>query len=180
MMTNDLEYVLLPEDKIEQRVSELALEIVRDYKGKNLILIGILKGGIIFLSDLTRQISIPHSYDIVGASSYGEGTTSSGHVIITKDVEIPLKDRDVLLIEDIYDTGATLKVVKDLLLVHGPRSLEICALLWKEKTNRRYDIPIKYIGFPVPDVFVVGYGLDYNEKYRNLRCIGILKKEIYS
>jgi hypoxanthine phosphoribosyltransferase len=180
MMTNDLEYVLLPEDKIEQRVSELALEIVRDYKGKNLILIGILKGGIIFLSDLTRQISIPHSYDIVGASSYGEGTTSSGHVIITKDVEIPLKDRDVLLIEDIYDTGATLKVVKDLLLVHGPRSLEICALFWKEKTNRRYDIPIKYIGFPVPDVFVVGYGLDYNEKYRNLRCIGILKKEIYS
>jgi len=180
MMTNDLEYVLFPEDKIEQRIAELSSEIVRDYQGKNLVLVGILKGGIIFLSDLTRRIPIPHSYDIVGASSYGDGITSSGHVIITKDVEIPLKDRDVLLIEDIYDTGTTLKVVKDLLLVHGPRSLEICALLWKEKKNRRYDIPIRYIGFSVPDVFVVGYGLDYNEKYRNLRCIGVLKKEFYS
>lgn len=179
-MTNDLEYVLLAEDKIQQRISELAGEIVRDYRGTNLILVAILKGGVIFLSDLTRQISIPHSYDIVGAASYGDGTTSSGHVIITKDVEISLKDRDVLLIEDIYDTGTTLKVVKDLLLVHGPRSLEICALLWKEKNNRKYDVPIKYIGFSIPDVFVVGYGLDYNEKYRNLPCIGVLKKEFYS
>jgi len=180
MMTSDLEYVLLPEDKILQRVSEIASDIVRDYQETNPVLIGILKGGIIFLSDLTRHISIPHSYDIVGASSYGSRTSSSGQVIITKDVEISLRNRDVLLIEDIYDSGATLKVVKDLLLVHSPRSLEICALLWKEKKNRAYDIPIKYIGFTIPDVFVVGYGLDYNEKYRNLRCIGVLKKEFYS
>ena len=180
MMTEDLEYIILSEDEIQKRVSELARDISRDYKSKDLSLIGILKGGIVFLADLTRKITISHSYDMVGASSYGSGASSSGKVIITKDVDIPLKGKDILLIEDIYDTGTTLKVVKELLDVHSPRSIEICALLWKKKKKRYYDIPVKYVGFEVPDVFVVGYGLDFNQRYRNLPCIGVLKKEFYT
>ena len=178
-MPDFLEYILIPEEEIQTRISELAAEITHDYKDKNLELIGILKGGIVFLADLTRQIHLLHSYDLIGASSYGSSTSSSGHVIITRDVEIPLGDKDVLIIEDIYDTGNTLKVVKELIEAHMPHSLEVCALLWKEKKNRVLDIPIKYIGFKIPDVFVVGYGLDFNERYRNLRSIGVLKKEYF-
>jgi hypoxanthine phosphoribosyltransferase len=179
MLTDDLEYILLSEQDIQKRVIEIAAEIDRDYSGKDLVLVCILKGGIIFLSDLTRRITLPHAFDMVGAESYGASTISSGHVIITKDVEISLEGRDVLLIEDIYDSGRTLKVVRELLQVHTPGSLEVCALLWKEKKDRIYEVSIKYTGFRIPDVFVVGYGLDFNEKYRNLRCIGVLKKEIY-
>ena len=180
MLVEDLEYIILTQEQIQKRILEIGGEISRDYVNKALVLIGILKGGVIFLSDLTRNIPIPHSYDMVGASSYGSGTASSGHVIITKDVEISLKDKSVLLIEDIYDTGNTLNVVKELLDVHSPESIEICAFLWKEKKNRTFEIPIKYIGFKIPDVFVVGYGLDFNEKYRNLPCVGVLKREFYS
>ncbi|MBN1902790.1 hypoxanthine phosphoribosyltransferase [Candidatus Sumerlaeota bacterium] len=179
MLIDDLEYILLSEQDIQKRVTEIAAEIDRDYTGKDLVLVCILKGGIIFLSDLTRQITIPHAFDMVGAESYGASTTSSGHVIITKDVQMPLVGRDILLIEDIYDTGSTLKVVRELLQVHTPRSVEVCALLWKEKKDRTHQVPVKYVGFKIPDVFVVGYGLDFNEKYRNLRSIGVLKKEIY-
>lgn len=178
-LQDDLEYVILTEEQIRKRIAEMAREIERDYAGKELVLVSILKGGVIFLADLTREISIPHSYDMVGASSYGSQMSSSGQVTITKDVTVLLKNKYVLLVEDIYDTGATLKVVKDLLEVHSPRSVEICALLWKEKKKRHHEVSIKYVGFKIPDVFVVGYGLDYNEKYRNLRCIGVLKKEIY-
>ncbi len=179
-MESDLESVLFTEEQIRIRAKELADEISRDYQGRDLVLISILKGGIIFLADLSRLLTIPHSYDMVGASSYGARTSSSGHVIITKDVDVPLKDRDILLIEDIYDSGNTLFVVRELLDVHTPRSVEICAFLWKEKKERVREIPVKYIGFQIPDVFVVGYGLDYNQKYRNLPCIGILKKEMYT
>jgi len=178
-LQDDLEYVILTEEQIRKRIAELAREIERDYAGKELVLVSILKGGVIFLADITREINIPHSYDMVGASSYGSQTSSSGRVTITKDVTVLLKHKCVLLVEDIYDTGSTLKVVKDLLEVHSPLSVEVCALLWKEKKKRHHEVPIKYIGFKIPDVFVVGYGLDYNEKYRNLRCIGVLKKEIY-
>ncbi|HOE62615.1 MAG TPA: hypoxanthine phosphoribosyltransferase [Candidatus Sumerlaeota bacterium] len=180
MLQNDLQETLFTEEQILRRIQELAREIEKNYKGKNLVLVSILKGGVVFLADLTREVRIPHAYDLVGASSYGAQIYSTGQVIITKDVTVPLKGKHVLLIEDIYDSGTTLKVVKDLLDVHSPASVEICALLWKEKKKRRHEIPIKYIGFKIPDVFVVGYGLDYNEKYRNLRCIGVLKPEIYS
>lgn len=180
MLSNDLEYVLFSEEKIRKRVQEMGKEITADYRGKELVLISILKGGVIFLSDLSRNIDIPHSYDMIGASSYGGGTESSGHVIITKDVEISLENKHVLLIEDIYDTGTTLKVIHELLDVHSPASVEVCAFLWKEKSRRFYNIETKYVGFKIPDIFVVGYGLDFNEKYRNLRCIGVLKKEIYT
>jgi len=179
MLMNDLENVLFTEEQIREKVKELADAISNDYRNRDLVLVGVLKGGVIFLSDLCRMIPIPHSFDMVAASSYGSETSSSGHVIITKDVELPLKGKDVLLIEDIYDTGNTLRVVKELIEVHSPRSLEICSLLWKEKSSRTDIIPIKYVGFRVPDVFVVGYGLDFNEKYRNLACIGVLKKELY-
>jgi hypoxanthine phosphoribosyltransferase len=179
MMHEDLERVLIGKDQIELRVEELAREIERDYAERDLVLVCILKGGIIFLSDLTRRIRIPHTYDTVGAMSYGQMTHSSGHVIITKDINVDIRGKDVLLIEDIYDTGRTMRVVKDLLAVHSPRSVEICAFIYKEKKHE-FELPVKYIGFRIPDVFVVGYGLDYAERYRNLDCIGVLRKNIYS
>lgn len=177
-MHRDLEKVLFSKEQIDQRVEELAQQITKDYQGKDLVLISILKGGIIFLADLTRRISIKHSFDVVGATSYGQSHFSSGQVIISKDVDINISDRDVLLIEDIYDTGRTLKVVRDLILLHSPRSLEICTFLYKEKRHQ-FELPVKYIGFSIPNVFVVGYGLDYREKYRHLNYIGVLKKEVY-
>jgi hypoxanthine phosphoribosyltransferase len=178
-MHPDLERVLITREQVKQRVEEMAREIERDYRGRDLVLVCILKGGIIFLSDLTRQITIPHTYDTVGAMSYGQSTSSSGHVIITKDINVDIKGKDVLLIEDIYDTGRTMRVVKDLLAVHAPRSVEVCAFVYKDKKHE-FELPVKYIGFHIPDVFVVGYGLDYAERYRNLDCIGVLRKDIYS
>lgn len=178
-MHPDLETVLLTKEEIEQRVTELAQEISKDYKDKNLVLVAVLRGGIIFMADLTRKLTIHHSYDVVGASSYGKSTVSSGQVTITKDVDVDISHRDVLLIEDIYDTGRTMKAVCDLISLHAPRTLEICTFLYKEKT-RPFDFPVKYIGFRIADEFVVGYGLDYDEHYRNLECIGVLRKHVYS
>lgn len=175
----DLERVLYSEEQLRERVLELGEEIARDYAGKDLVLVGILRGGLVFLSDLTRAIAIPHSFDMVGASSYGKATTSSGRVQITKDVEVNLREKHVIIIEDIYDSGRTLMAIRDLLRVHRPTSIEVCALLWKNVRPRISDIDIKYIGFRVEDEFVVGYGLDYAEMYRNLRCIGVLKPEVY-
>ncbi|MCX7012551.1 MAG: hypoxanthine phosphoribosyltransferase [Candidatus Sumerlaeota bacterium] len=178
-MMSDLEKVLFDGETINQRIAELADEISRDYTDGELVLVTVLRGGLIFLADLSRRISIRHTFDVVGATSYGPHVESSGQVLITKDVEVPLQGRDVLLVEDIYDTGRTLHVVRDLLQVHDPRSLEICSLLVKDRP-RSQEIPIKYIGFHIPNVFVVGYGLDYDEQYRHLNCVGVLKKEIYS
>lgn len=176
----NLERIIYTKEDIQKRVRELAEDISNDYRDKDLVLVGILKGGVIFLSDLCRNIEIPHSYDMVGASSYGASTVSSGYVRITKDVDLDLKDKDVLLIEDIYDTGNTLHVIRELLEVHSPNSINICAFLYKDKNRPVPEMDIKYIGFHIPDVFVVGYGLDFNEKYRNLNCIGVLKKSVYS
>jgi hypoxanthine phosphoribosyltransferase len=133
---------------------------------------------VIFLGDLSRQIPIPHSYELVGASSYKGGTSPTPHVRITKDVDENLADKHILLIEDIYDTGNTLHVVHELLGLHRPASMEICALLYKKKPHLQR-LQVKYVGFEIEDVFVVGYGLDYRERYRNLPCIGVLKPEIY-
>lgn len=179
MLNADIQEVLFTAEDIQRRVTELGKQISKDHEGRELVLVSILKGGVIFLADLTRAITIPHAYDMVGAASYGTSITSSGQVTITKDVESNLLDKDVIVIEDIYDTGRTLKVICDLLKLHNPRSLDVCALLIKDKP-REFSVPIKYHGFHIPDEFVVGYGLDYGEIYRNLPHIGILKPEIYS
>ncbi len=175
----DIKKILINKEQIQEKITELAEQISKDYAKGDLVLISILKGGLIFLADLSRKLSIEHTFDMVGAMSYGHSMTSSGKVIITKDIDIDISGKDVLLIEDIYDTGLTLKAVKDLIQLHAPRSIEVCVLLEKEKGNRSAPIPIKYVGFSVPDVFVVGYGLDFDEKYRNLEYIGILKESVY-
>lgn len=173
----DLERVLYTEEQIRERVGQLGREISDDYQGKSLVLISILKGGIIFLADLSRAITIPHAYDLMGASSY-KGSRSTGRVIITKDSELDLHGRDILLVEDILDTGHTLSVIIELLKIQDPASVEICCLLNKQR-DRQIGIPLRYTGFEIPDEFVVGYGLDFNENYRNLSGIGVLKPEIY-
>lgn len=178
-LERDLSRILFSREEIERRVRDLGHEIARDYAGRDLMLVSILKGGVVFLADLTRAIEIPHGYDMVGAQSYGASVTSSGQVTVTKDVDVNLLGRDVIVIEDIFDTGRTLKVVCDLLRLHNPRSLEVCALLVKHK-RREFDVPVRYTGFHIPDEFVVGYGLDYAERYRNLPCIGVLRPEIYA
>ena len=175
----DLERVLHSEDEIQIRVRELGKQISEDYAGKPLVLISILKGGIVFLADLMRSITIPHAFDLMGASSYKGTTRSSGKVIITKDAELDLRGKHVLLVEDILDTGITLNVICELLKIQDPLSLEICCLLNKCR-DRTVSIPLRYTGFEIPDEFVVGYGLDYREHYRNLSCIGVLKPEVYS
>ena len=165
---------LIEEDKIKKRVLELALEIKKDYKGKKPLFIGILKGAFIFLADLVRFIDMDLEIDFLAVSSYGKFTESTGEVEILKDIRIPIKDRHVIIVEDIVDTGLTLKYIKDLLLSRGPKSLKICALLDK-KERRKVDIDADYVGFTVPDRFLVGYGLDMAEKYRNLPYIKELR-----
>lgn len=175
---SNLARVLYSSADIQARVAELGRRISSDFAGRDLVLISILKGGIIFLGDLMRAISIPHSFDLIGASSYKGGTSTTGRVIITKDVTLDLRGRSVLVVEDILDTGHTLSVVIELLKIQCPDSIDVCCLLDKQ-CKRAYEIPLRYTGFEIPDEFVVGYGLDYNEHYRNLRCIGVLKPEVY-
>lgn len=176
----DIQEILISRETLNEKVQDLARKISEDYRCCDLVLVSILKGGLIFLADLSRALSIDHAFDMVGAMSYGSSMSSSGNVIITKDIDIEVSGKDVLLIEDIYDTGRTLKAVKDLIALHSPRSVEVCVLINKEKQNRPAEVPLKYVGFTIPDVFVVGYGLDYAEKYRNLDFIGILKESVYS
>lgn len=174
----DLSSILISQEQIAQRVAELGEAISRDYEGKDPVLVSVLKGGIIFLADLIRCINVPHQIELVGASSYKGGTVPTPTVRVTKDVDCVLAGRDVLLVEDIYDTGNTLHVAYDLIKLHRPASLEICSLLVKRKPHlQRHEV--KYLGFEIDDQFVVGYGLDYKERYRNLPCIGVLSPEIY-
>ncbi|MBI1785172.1 hypoxanthine phosphoribosyltransferase [Candidatus Sumerlaeota bacterium] len=177
-LADDLARILLTGTEIASRVADLGSRISHDYQGKDLVLVGVLKGVIFFLSDLSREISIPHSFDLVGAQSYKSGVKSSGQVSITKDIDLELQGRDVLLVEDIYDTGGTIHLVHDMIRMYRPNSLEVCTLLYK-KCKRTKTLPIKYVGFEIEDVFVVGYGLDYKEKYRSLKCIGVLHPEVY-
>lgn len=174
---SNIERMLYTEQQVHDRVAELGRQISADYSGKPLVLISILKGGIIFLADLSRAITIPHSFDVMGASSY-KGTRSTGKVIITKDVELDIRGRDILLVEDILDSGKTLTMVIELLKIQDPASVNICCLLHKKRDNQ-LNIPLRYTGFEIPDEYVVGYGLDFNEEYRNLAGIGVLKPEIY-
>ncbi len=178
-MVNDIKNVLITEEEIKEVIAELGKKITEDYRGKNLFLITVLKGAVVFLGDLMRAIEIPCEIEFMVTSSYGAGTVSSGNVKIVKDIDVPLEDKDVLIVEDILDSGLTLDFLMDLLKNRNPKSIEICTLL--DKPSRRVaNIEAKYTGRQIPDEFVVGYGLDYDEKYRNLPFIGVLKPEVYA
>ena len=172
-MKEDVLRVLLSEDEIREKVRELGGKITADYKNSNLMLVTVLKGAVVFLADLMRQIDVPAEIDFMVVSSYGSGVKSSGVVKIVKDLDVPLAGKDILIVEDILDSGLTLSYIKELLESRGPRSIRIATLLDKP-SRRKVDLQADYIGFSVPDEFVVGYGLDYDEKYRDLPYIGIL------
>ncbi|MCD4817872.1 MAG: hypoxanthine phosphoribosyltransferase [Candidatus Cloacimonetes bacterium] len=178
-MKNDIEKILFDESKILKKVQDLGLRISEDYKAKNPVLICILRGSVIFLSDLMKNISVPLEIDFFSLSSYGASTKSSGIVKIRKDIDTEITGRHVIVVEDIVDSGLTLKYIEEYLSKHNPSSIKICALLDKPKAHKT-EIKIHYKGFEIGNEFVVGYGLDFAEKYRNLPYIGILKKEIYS
>src|ERR1700756_1478831 len=159
--------ILVPADDLERRVRELAADVSRDYAGKDLVLLCVLKGAVFFLADLMRHLEIPCEVDFMAVSSYGSATKSSGVVRILKDLDAVIEDRDVLIVEDIVDSGLTLQYLLRNLAGRNPRSLEVCALLIKPE-RREVELQAKYVGFEIPDQFVVGYGLDYGERYRNL------------
>lgn len=166
--------VLISEEEIAARVSEIAQEISRDFSGHEVLLVGILKGAVIFMADLARKISVPVAMDFMSVSSYGSSTKSSGAVQIIKDLEVDIVDKNLLVVEDIVDTGLTLKYLLEILWARGPASVKTCALLDKPEA-RQVEVPIDYLGFTIPNQFAVGYGLDYDQKYRNLPYVGILK-----
>lgn len=178
-MEDDVAEVLITREEIQKKTTELARRITADYEGKNLLLVCILKGGLIFLADLMRQIRLPLEIDFMAVSSYGDRTQSSGVVRILMDLERNVEGRDVLIVEDIIDTGRTLNYITHNLRTRRPASLKICTLLNKP-ARRVLDIPIDYVGFEIPDRFVIGYGLDYGQIYRNLPFVGVLKPELYS
>lgn len=175
-MNNDISKILYSEKEIAEIVSELGAKISEDYKDKNLLMVSVLKGSVVFMSDLMRAVSIPCEIDFMSVSSYGDKTKSSGTVRILKDLDRDIANYDVLLVEDILDSGKTLNYLMELLYARNPASIRICTLF--DKPDRReVDIYADYKGLLVPDEFIVGYGLDYTEKYRNLPYIGVLKDE---
>ena len=169
--------VLIDEPTLQTRIAELGEEISSDYAGKDLLLIGVLKGAVFFMADLMRSLTVPCEVDFMAISSYGAETDSSGVVRILKDLDIPLQGRDVLIVEDIIDSGLTLSYLMRNLRARDPASLEVCALLTKPG-RREIEVPVKYVGFEIPNRFVVGYGLDYAERYRNLRYVGVLNEDL--
>ena len=177
-MREDLAAVLFTEEEIRDRIRQLGREISQDYAGKNPVFVGVLKGCFVFMSDLLRQVTIPCTMDFMAVSSYGNSTTTTGAVKINKDLSQDIEGRDVVIVEDILDTGVTLGYLTKYLENRNPASITIATLLDKP-SRRKAEVYAKYIGYSVPDAFVVGYGLDYAEKYRNLPYIGILKPEIY-
>ena len=178
-MQMDIDHWLLTREQLAKRVAELGARITEDYRGKDLLMVGILKGAVVFFSDLIRHVDIPVSIDFMAISSYGSATKSSGVVRILKDLDHAIAGRHVIIVEDIVDTGKTLAFLKENLLARGAASLKICTLLDKPE-RRQVEIEADYFGFVIPNEFVVGYGLDYAEKYRNLPDIGVLKPEVYS
>ena len=177
-LERNIDHVLLSEEQIQNRVRELAERISEDYKDKQLLLVGILKGSMPFMADLMRYLTINAKIDFMSVSSYGDGTVSSGQVRIILDLNKPVENYDLLIVEDILDSGATLAYIREWLSIRKPRSFKIATLLDKP-ARRKADITADYSGFEIPDGFVVGYGLDYAEDYRNLPYIGILKPEVY-
>lgn len=178
-LEDDVASVMIDEAQLRNRVRELAAEIEADYADQeDLLLICVLKGGYMFLADLSRNLQRPHELDFMGISSYGAGTTSSGAVQIIMDLKAPINDRNVLIVEDIIDSGRTLDYMRRNLLARGPASLRICSLLSKP-ARREVDVTVDYTGFEIPDEFVVGYGLDFAEEYRNLPYIAVLKPAVF-
>lgn len=172
-----LQEILITEDQLQQRIKELGEEISADYRGEDLLLICILRGGVMFLTDLMRELSVPHMIDFMAVASYGVGARESdGHVRITLDLTSSIQDRNVLLVEDIIDSGNTIASVLELLRVRKPKSLRICTLLDKA-VRREVDVPVQYRGFEIPNKFVFGYGLDLDEFYRNLPFIGVVRPD---
>lgn len=175
-MITKFDEVVLEEDQIRSRVSELAAQITADYEGKDPLLVCVLKGAVFFMADLVREITIPCEMDFMAVSSYGSATDSSGVVRILKDLDAHIEDRHVIIVEDIVDTGLTLNYLRKNLNARNPASVEVAALLTKP-ARRQVEVDCRYVGFDVPDKFVVGYGLDYEEKYRNLGFIAVLPEE---
>jgi hypoxanthine phosphoribosyltransferase len=165
--------ILVQADELQHRIKEMAADISRDYKGRDLLLIGVLKGAVFFLADLMRHLDVPCEVDFMAVSSYGSSTDSSGVVRILKDLDAPLEGRNVLIVEDIVDSGLTLQYLMRTLEARSPASIEVCALLTKPE-RRKVDTPARYVGFEIPDKFAIGYGLDYDERYRNLPYVATL------
>lgn len=176
---SDISKVLLSEDEIKEIVQKLGKQISEDYKDKNLLLVSVLKGSVMFMADLMRAIDIHCKIDFMAVSSYGAGTSTTGSVKIIKDLNIDLSGYDLLIVEDILDSGVTLSNLRDMLLTRHPASFKICTFIDKPE-RRKADVKADYIGAEVPDAFVVGYGLDYDEKYRNLPYLGILDPKVYT
>lgn len=178
-MNNDIKEVLISTDALAARVRELGEQISADYAGRSILMVGVLRGAVIFMADLARAISRPVAIDFIAVSSYGASTHSSGVVRIIKDLDEDVAGKHLLIVEDIIDSGLTLKYLYDNLLSRNPASVKICTLLSKP-SRRKVDVPVAYNGFTIPDYFAVGYGLDYAEKYRNLPYVGVLKPEAYN
>lgn len=178
VMLDDIKRVLYSEEEINEIVKNLGYKISKDYEGKDLLLVSVLKGSVIFMADLMRAIKIPCNIDFMAVSSYGNGTESSGRVKINKDLDNDIQGKDIIIIEDILDSGKTLYYIRDILSARKPNSIKICTLFDKPE-RREADIKADYIGSLVPNEFIVGYGLDYAEYYRNLPFIGVLKESVY-
>ena len=178
-MINDIERVLVTEEELDKKVKEIGKKISEDYKDKNLLLVSILKGSVAFMADLMRAITVPCQIDFMSVSSYGSGAKTSGVVKIIKDIDVEREGYDILIVEDILDSGLTLSHLMEILKARKAKSIKICTLLSKPD-RRKVHVDVSYEGFVIPDEFVVGYGLDFDEKYRNLPYIGVLKPEIYN
>lgn len=178
-LMKDIKHVLVPKTELDARIAEIGRQITKDYEGKNLVLVGILKGAMPFLCDLMRQIDLPLTLDTMCVSSYGNSTISSGSVKISKDLDRDIHGKDVIIVEDIIDTGITMSALVPLLKQRGAASVELAICLDK-KERREKEVAVKYVGFTVPDEFIVGYGCDYAERYRNLPEVCTLKSEVYT
>ena len=177
-MLQDIQEVLFTEEQIAKMVERVGAEISRDYKYKNLLLVSVLKGSVVFMADLMRAITIPARIDFMATSSYGSGVKTSGVVKILKDLDLELSGYDILMVEDILDSGKTLSYLTELLQSRGPKSIRVCTLFDKPE-RREVEVEATYVGSQIPDAFIVGYGLDFDEKYRNLPFVGVLKPCVY-
>jgi hypoxanthine phosphoribosyltransferase len=177
-MREKVEKVLISENELANKIKEMGKAMTKDYKGKDLFVVGVLKGANIFMSDLIRKIDLPMQIDFMAVSSYGMSTESSGTVRILKDLDFSIEGKDVLIVEDIIDSGLTLKYLTRILMERKPSSLKICTLLDKPD-RRKVELIVDYIGFKIPDAFIVGYGIDFAESYRNLPYVAVLKEEVY-
>lgn len=175
---NDIKEIMYSKEQLTEKIREIGAQITKDYAGKDLLMVSILKGSIMVMADLMRAVDLPAQIDFMNVSSYGAGTETKGSVKILKDLDVDIKGKDVLIVEDILDSGVTLHNLIGMLKQRNPASIEICTLFSKP-SRRKVDVEAKYMGFIIPDAFIVGYGLDYAEKYRNLPFVGVLKEEVY-